>query len=166
MGAQLSAGKQTIDALEARLPFLAQLDSETAHLLRASIAEVIADVGGPQLVAAILYGSVARGEERPLRDPYPSDVDVLLVFGQKQELNYHARARVFAALGRAESRWLHAPREVRVMLATQTLAEWDDEFIASVARDGRLLWARSQPPDVPPQLARVAHRPLGAVMSV
>ena len=68
------------------------------------------------------------------------------------------RARVFAALGRAELRHLTAPREVRAMLATCRLEEWDDDFIASVARDGVLLWARSQPPDLPPSLASVAQR--------
>jgi len=146
------------EALEVYLPLLTELDSETAHLLRASLAEVITEVNGPSLIAAILYGSVARGEARPLSDPYPSDVDVLLLFAQDHALDYYARACIFAALGRAELRWLGAPREVRAMLATHTLAEWDDEFIASVARDGRLLWARSQPPDLPLSLGPIAQR--------
>lgn len=163
MGAHLDAHEPVVQtsavhAIEEQLSLLPQLDRETAQLVCASIAEVAADLWRPMLIAAILYGSVARGEERPLTDWRPSDVDILLVFEQDHALSYQERARVFAALGRAELRHLTAPREVRAMLATYRLEEWDDDFIASVARDGALLWARSQPPDLPPSLASVAQR--------
>lgn len=158
MGAQLGARERAAHAFEKRLPKLQSLDDETAHLLQASIAEVATDDDGPILAAAILYGSVARGEERALTDPNPSDVDILLVFDQDQPLNYQERVHVFAALGRAEQRHLTAPREVRAMLATRTLDEWDVEFIASVARDGWLLWSRTQPRSLPATLAPVAER--------
>jgi len=66
--------------------------------------------------------------------------------------------KLLAALGCAEQRHLIAPREVRAMLATRDLDEWDSEFVASVARDGRLLWSRWRPPRLPTALSPVAQR--------
>lgn len=53
------------------------LDEKTAELVAAIVAVVAAE--RPEVQAAILFGSVARNEERPLDDSHPSDVDLLLM---------------------------------------------------------------------------------------
>ena len=132
---------------------VAWLDPASEALLRASI--VAATTEFPALTAAVLYGSVARHEERPVTDRYPSDIDVLLVFDRETQLDYGERVRMFRALGEALGQHMDAPREVQMMFATRTLAEWDETFVKNVAREGILLWARGP---LPAALAPVERR--------
>lgn len=123
------------------------LDERSASLVRAIIA--ILAQRHPYLRAVILYGSVARHEERPLSDPETSDIDLLLLLDLEPELSYIPYDRgidLFHSIGIAESRYPHTPREVQVMLAWRDLADWDPTFVESVARDGILLWARGPLP--------------------
>ena len=108
----------------------------------------------PDALAVILYGSVARHDERPLHDPYTSDVDLLVIFDSDDErIAPHEGAELFYILGRAYDRHVEAPRDVKVMFASRTLDEWDPTFVSAVARDGVLLWARRP---LPAPLAAVA----------
>jgi predicted nucleotidyltransferase len=110
----------------------------------------------PDLLAVILYGSIARHDERPLDDEIPSDVDLLAIFDTDDEHFVVNRARfIFPVLGEAKCRHLNAPRDVNVMLASRTLREWDPTFVANVVRDGILLFARGP---LPGPLAPVAKR--------
>jgi predicted nucleotidyltransferase len=114
----------------------------------------------PDLRAVILYGSVARHEERSLYDAEPSDVDLLLLFDldpKLARLPYQQEIAISRSIGLARERHLDAPREVQVMLAVRDLADWDPTFVEGVARDGLLLWARGP---LPAPLAPVASRPL------
>lgn len=132
--------------IEAQIPVVPWLDAETMALLRATIAAVA--FAHPRLRAAILFGSVARREERPLSDLHPSDVDLLLLFerlpDQEIDFTYAQRLAIFDSMGPALDRFSHAPREVQVMLATDDLRDWDETFITNVAREGLLLWARGE----------------------
>lgn len=139
---------------------IAWLDPASASLLRASIIAAVR--GFPEVMAAVLYGSVARHEERPLTDEHPSDIDVLLVFDRENVLDYDERVRMFRALGDALGQHLDAPREVQVMFATRTLAEWDETFVENVAREGILLWARGL---LPAALGPVQRRAADAAMT-
>jgi predicted nucleotidyltransferase len=97
----------------------------------------------PDLVAVVLYGSVARHEERPLDAPNPSDVDLLAVLDSDDpHVALDQGDALFHTLGLAYNRHLDAPREVQVMFASRTLQEWDPTFIANVTRDGIVLYAR------------------------
>src|SRR5437763_5465466 len=99
------------------------------------------------LLAVILYGSVARHEERPLDAPNSSDVDLLAVFDSDDpHFAIHRGDTLSHTLGLAYSRHLDAPREVQVMFASRTLQEWDPTFIANVMRDGIVLFKRGQLP--------------------
>jgi predicted nucleotidyltransferase len=122
------------------------LDTSTAALL-----EDLIETGAqafPDLLAIILYGSIARHDERPSDDKSPSDVDLLAIFDTDDEHFVVKRARyIFPVLGEAKCRHLDAPRDVNVMLASRTLREWDPTFIANVARDGIVLFARGPLPD-------------------
>jgi predicted nucleotidyltransferase len=124
------------------------LDGATAALLRDTVATAVRR--HPTLCAAILYGSVARHEERPLTDQAPSDVDVLLLFdrqaGQDEEITGAQRAAIFASVNEALLRHLDAPREVKVLPAASDLSEWDELFVENVARDGISLWSRTGDP--------------------
>ena len=101
----------------------------------------------PDLLAVILYGSVARHEERPLDVPNPSDVDLLAIFNTNDPLfAIHHGDNLSHTLGLAYSRHLDAPREVQVMFASRTLQEWDPTFIANVMRDGIVLFKRGRLP--------------------
>jgi len=101
----------------------------------------------PDLLAVILYGSVARQEERPLGAFNPSDVDLLAVFNSDDPLlEVHQGDTLSHTLGLAYNRHLDAPREVKVMFASRTLQEWDPTFIANVARDGIVLFTRGTLP--------------------
>ena len=64
------------------------------------------------LLAVVLFGSVARHEERPLDDARPSDVDLLAVF-DRHVLPLDERLAIFAAVGEACTR--HWTRPARSM---------------------------------------------------
>lgn len=101
----------------------------------------------PDLLAVILYGSVARGEERPLGAFNPSDVDLLVMFDSDDPLlDVHQGDTLSHTLGLAYNRHLDAPREVQVLFASRTLQEWDPTFIANVMRDGIVLYTRGSLP--------------------
>jgi len=121
------------------------LDDETSALVRDMI-EVLATQRS-DLIAVILYGSIARHEERSLDDVEPSDVDLLLIFNIDDP---HILLRQYTALsftlGEARDRHLDAPREVQVMFSTRTMQEWDPTFIEHVRRDGIVLFARGALP--------------------
>lgn len=123
----------------------AWLDEATQALVRDLIATLIAR-HKEQIVAILLYGSVARHDERPLDDPYPSDVDMLVIFrtaDRHAPFDWH----IDATLGDAYRRHLDAPREVNLMFGTQTLDEWDPTYIENVLRDGIVLYG-AVPPSV------------------
>ncbi len=129
-------------------PTLSQrLDHETDALVRDTInllAERHAD-----LLAVILYGSVARHEERSLDEPDPSDVDLLAILDSDDpHVALDQGEALSHTLGLAEIRHLNAPREVAVMFASRTLQEWDQTFIANVKRDGIVLYQRGMLPTV------------------
>lgn len=127
-------------------PLVLRLDEKTDALVR----DIILTLSGrhPDLLAIILYGSAARHEERPLNDPHPSDVDLLLVFDTDDEhVAINQGYGIFASLGLARCRHLDAPREVQVMVASRTLREWDPTFVEHVAHDGGLLFARGPLPE-------------------
>jgi len=97
----------------------------------------------PDLLAVILYGSVARHEERPLDAFNSSDVDLLAVFDSDDPLlDVHQGD----TLSLAYNRHLDAQREVQVLFTSRSLQEWDPTFIANVSRDGILLYTRGSLP--------------------
>jgi len=121
------------------------LDSETSALVRDKI-EMLAS-RHPELLAVILYGSVARHEERSLDEPDPSDVDLLAIFDcDRASIRSQGLAFTYS-MGLAENRHLQAPREVNVMFTSRTSQEWDPEFIANVKRDGIILYQRGALPE-------------------
>lgn len=117
----------------------AWLDSETQALITDIIA--VLSERHTDLLAIVLYGSVARHEERSLYDPDPSDVDLLAISDSEDPLLAISQGDSLShTLGLAYSRHLDAPREVQVLFASRTLKEWDPTFIANVARDGITLF--------------------------
>jgi len=128
------------------------LDVETSALVEDMVMTLTRE--RPDAQAVILYGSMARHDERPLDDPHPSDVDLLAVFDTDDErVALHEGAALFGILGKAYDRHVEAPRDVKVMFASRTLGEWDPTFVAAVARDGIVLWTRGP---LPAPLAAVA----------
>jgi predicted nucleotidyltransferase len=120
------------------------LDEETSALVREK-AELLAQ-RHPDVIAIILYGSVARHEERSLDGPDPSDVDLLVVLNGNRDA---VRSQILALVhtsGLAEDRHLAAQREVKLMFSSRTSQEWDPDFIANVKRDGRILYRRGEFP--------------------
>ncbi|MFL5589224.1 MAG: hypothetical protein ACJ8DI_16470 [Ktedonobacteraceae bacterium] len=121
------------------------LDRETRALIE-DIISLLAE-RHTDLLAVILYGSIARHEERPLGVFTPSDVDLLAVFDSDDPLMaVHQGDTLSHTLGLAYTRHLDAPRDVQVMFASRTLQEWDPTFIANVARDGIVLFMRGPLP--------------------
>ena len=121
------------------------LDRETRALIE-DIISLLAE-RHTDLLAVILYGSIARHEERPLGVFTPSDVDLLAVFDSDDPLlAVHQGDTLSHTLGLAYTRHLDAPRDVQVMFASRTLQEWDPTFIANVARDGIVLFTRGPLP--------------------
>jgi predicted nucleotidyltransferase len=124
--------------------------------------------GHPEAQAIMLFGSVARREERSLDDPEPSDVDLLLLLdahavdSDVERLSYQQELALRATVGEADYRW-PAPRVIQVLFVYRTLAGWDPLFIENVARDGILLWSRGLLPD---RLAAVAERTLPSMESL
>lgn len=117
------------------------LDKETRDLVRDKINQLVARHAN--LLAVILYGSIARHEERSLDEPDPSDVDLLVVLDTDDPHVVLSQLRsLFYTMGLAEDRHLDAPREVNVMVSSRTLQEWDPNFIENVRRDGIVLYQR------------------------
>lgn len=130
------------------------LDTATVALT-ADIVRTLA-AHRPDVLAVILYGSIARHDERAITDARPSDVDLLIIFDTDDEgLAIRDGKQLFSILGIAYNRHLDTLRDVKVMFASRTLGEWDPTFIANIVRDGVLLWARGA---LPLALAAVAHR--------
>lgn len=141
---------------EAAVPVVPWLDERTAALVRAITATLAQR--HPELRAVILYGSVARHEERPITGRHPSDVDLLLLVDLELGQDYIAYDRhiaIYESVGLADARCPYTPREVQLMLAWRDLADWDETFVESVARDGILLFARGP---LPAPLAPVEER--------
>lgn len=133
---------QSINKTNALPPWL---DSET----RALVKDVIDELSNrhPGLLAVILYGSVARHEERSLDEPNTSDVDLLVVLDSDDpHVSLRQGDALFHILGLAYTQHLDAPREVQVMFASRTLQEWDPTFVDNVSRDGIVLYARGPLP--------------------
>ncbi len=101
----------------------------------------------PDLLAVILYGSVARHAERPSGAFHPSNVDLLAMFDSDDPLlHVHQGDSLSHTLGLAYTRHLDAPREVHVLFSSRSLQEWDPTFIANVSRDGIILYRRGPLP--------------------
>ena len=121
------------------------LDAETRALVRDKIDLLVSQ--HPDILAVILYGSIARHEERSLDESDPSDVDLLAVLDTNDPQLIVSRLRTLVAtMGQAEERHLNAPREVDVMFSSRTSQEWAPEFIANVKRDGIVLYQRGELP--------------------
>jgi predicted nucleotidyltransferase len=126
-------------------PVPAWLDEATSALVEETVNLLIkrhADI----LLAVILFGSVARHEERPPDDAYPSDVDLLAIFNTTDRLVRPYREDIFATIIDACALHLDAPREVNVLLSDRTMRTWDSMFLDNLARDGILLFARGSLP--------------------
>ena len=133
------------------VPIPPWLDDQTAALVRAitlQLAERHADV-----LAVILFGSIARHDERPLDDPAPSDVDLLLLV--PEHLPEERALAIHHTIGEAGGPYGYTPREVQVLLMERDQANWDSTFIENVAREGMLLWAREP---LPQSFAPIAAR--------
>jgi predicted nucleotidyltransferase len=137
------------------------LDEETA----AAVADITRSVAEhhPEVQAVMLFGSVARQEERPLDDPQPSDVDLLLVLDAATldpvatRLTHEQQLALIHTIGEADYRH-RAPREIKSLFIYRDLANWDPMFIENVARDGILLWSRGHlPAAFAPIAERAAH---------
>jgi predicted nucleotidyltransferase len=134
------------------------LDEETA----AAVADITRSVAEhhPEVQAVILFGSVARQEERSLDDPQPSDVDLLLVLDaatlgpMATRLTREQDLALIHTIGEADYRH-HAPREIKSLFIHRDLERWDPMFIENVARDGILLWSRAS---LPTPFAPIAER--------
>ena len=113
------------------------LDSETSALVKDKINLLLAR--HPTILAIILYGSIARHEERSLDEPDPSDVDLLAIVDGDRAAIRSQEAALFYTMGLAENIHLQAPREVNMLFSSCTLQEWDPTFVANVARDGIVL---------------------------
>ena len=131
--------------LKATKDVLARLDKSTRTLVEDIIT--LLSERHPDLLTVILYGSVARHEERTVDAFNASDVDLLAVFNNDDPLlDVHQGDILSHTLGLAYTRHLDAPREVQVMFSSRTLEEWDPTFIANVKRDSIVLYARGSLP--------------------
>jgi predicted nucleotidyltransferase len=152
----------------ASVPMIPWLDPETA----ADVVDITQSVAvqHPEAQAVVLFGSVARREQRSLDDPEPSDVDLLVLVDPKvydptaERLTHAQQLALFHTIGEADYRHRLAPREIKTLLIQCDLKDWDPMFIENVARDGVLLWARN-PDSLPSQWTMAGARDLDALLS-
>src|SRR5258708_16194314 len=76
------------------------------------------------LLAVILFGSIARHEERPLDDSCPSDVDLLAIFDTTDRLVKPYRQDIFLTIIDACALHLAAPRHLTLLLSTPPMHTW------------------------------------------
>lgn len=127
-------------------PVPAWLDDAT-HALVLDTVNLLVKRHKDILLAIILFGSVARHEERPINDAHPSDVDLLAIFDTTDSLVEPYRESIYYTIGDACYLHLDAPREVNVLLVDRTLWGWDSMFLESIARDGIILYANGPLPE-------------------
>lgn len=121
------------------------LDDKTYALVEETVA-MLAQRHADILLAVILFGSIARHDERSLDDPSTSDVDLLAIFDTTDRLIKPYRSDIFATIVAALARHLDAPREVNVLLSDRTMQTWDEMFLDNVTQDGIVLYARKALP--------------------
>ena len=126
-------------------PIPAWLDEATSALVEETVRMLIKRHANI-LLAVVLFGSVARHEERPLDDSCPSDVDLLAIFDTTDRLVKPYREDIFATIIDACALHLDAPREVNVVLSDRTMRTWDSMFLDTLVREGILLYARGSLP--------------------
>jgi predicted nucleotidyltransferase len=126
-------------------PVPAWLDEASSALVEETVRMLIKRHGSI-LLAVILFGSVARHEERPLDDSCPSDVDLLAIFDTTNRLIKPYREDIFATIIDACALHLDAPREVNVIVSDRTMQTWDSMFLDNLVRDGILLYTRGSLP--------------------
>jgi predicted nucleotidyltransferase len=119
-------------------PIPVWLDDATSALVEETVTMLI-QRHADNLLALILFGSVARHEERPLDASCPSDVDLLAIFDTTDRLVKPYREDIFATVIDACALHLDAPREVNVLLSERTMQTWDAMFLDNIAREGMLL---------------------------
>ena len=160
--------------LEQQLPVVAWLDPASANALRRLVS--LLALGAPRVRAILLFGSVARHDERPLTDPAPSAVDLLVLFdppaalppaaaghgqagtaqpaqpAQQESLTDQQQAVLSQAVVQALLAFPDAARDFHVTGAIPPFIRWDASFLALVAQDGLLVWAATSPPDLPAPL--------------
>ena len=140
----LTSSEHSSSSRHPQLSLIPWLDVESA----ASVREIVRSVTAlhPEVQAIILFGSVARGEQRPLEDSAPSDVDLLLILDPTTErLSDEQDLALTRTILDADARH-RAPRAINTFFMYRDLAGWDALFIENVARDGILLWARGPLP--------------------
>lgn len=126
-------------------PIPAWLDPATSALVEETVT-MLSKRHTEILLAVILFGSVARHEERPLEDSSPSDVDLLALFDTTDRLVKPYREEIFATIIDACALHLDAPREVNVLLSDRTMHTWNAMFLDNLVRDGMFLYARGSLP--------------------
>lgn len=129
------------------LPIPRWLDNATYALVQ-EIVTLLIKRNSDILLSIILFGSIARHDERPLDDPCPGDVDLLAIFDTTDSLVEPYRERIYYTIGDACYLHLDAPREVNVLLSDRDMRRWDEMFIENVAREGIILYARGPLPEV------------------
>lgn len=153
-------------AAESRLvPLIPWLDPASA----AGVQDIVQSVAAHhiEVQAVILFGSVARREERPLGDSEPSDVDLLLIIDPTvldptaDRLSNERELALTYTIGMADYRH-RSPRELNTLFMNRDLSRWDESFIENVAREGILLWARTP---LPAPLAPVAEHDISSLLS-
>lgn len=154
--AESSGGQRSIDAsmdvsLDAGLSLVPWLDAQSANLVRTLAHELW--VHHREVVALILFGSIARHDERSLDDSEPSDIDLVLLV--EDRLPEQKSLSIIHTIGATSHALGYAPREIQPLLVERSLAGWDPLFVENVARDGILLWARGP---LPEPLAPIAER--------
>jgi len=153
MGHELNTrDEQHGTVISSAAPWLDARSAALAHAIAGAVGE------HHEVQAAILFGSVARHDERPLEDDEPSDVDLLILADPgvgRSRLSVEQQLAIYETVGRMRRQYGDTPREVQVTLTEASLADWDATFIENVARDGVLLWARGP---LPASLARLAAR--------
>src|SRR5215471_2296376 len=135
MGTDRTDGTDVSTSGRPAVPTIPWLDPATA----AGLVDIVQSLaaGHPEAYAVILFGSVARREERPLDDSEPSDVDLLLLLDvtaanpgsrwwtQEQEV------ALVHTIGDADYRH-RSPREIKFIFATRNLDRCDDLFVENV----------------------------------
>src|SRR5262249_19400869 len=121
------------DALPApEVPTIPWLDPATA----AGVVDIVQSLATAHLeaYAGIPFGSGARREERPLDDPEPSDVDLLLLLDvpvtneNPRGWTHEQDVALVHTIGEADYRH-RSPREIKFIFATRTLDRCDELFV-------------------------------------
>ena len=150
------------------IPVVPWLDPKTMYSIQTLVVKLVTTHS--VICAVLLFGSIARHDEKPLDDTDPSDVDLLILYeapvphhlSTGQSSSRLQELEIESSISGTASAHLYvhpSPRECDLHIVPVTLHNESPLFIAGVVEDAVPLWCHDPWPHMMDRLLNAAGRP-------